>query len=128
MNLLSWPHDTYAAKCHHYTWRSRGRAVALPEHPLTARLLDRVRYRRCVTTTSSQPRRTLTDAGGVVISLLTPSVVVMRSTASASGYFRPCVVTPPALSDSGIRETRSPRRPEMGVCVSAKKGSTRPRS
>src|SRR2546426_1213920 len=81
---------------------------------------------RCVTTTSSQPRRTRTDAGGVVISLLTPSVVVMRSTASPSGYFRPCVVTPPALSDNGIRETRSPRRPEMGVCASARNSSTRP--
>src|SRR2546427_9004901 len=103
MNLLSWPHDTYAAKCHHYTWRSRGRAVALPEHPLTARLLDRVRYRRCGTTTSSQPRRTLPDARGVVISLLTPRGVVMRSPASASGDFRPCVGTPPAPSASGVR-------------------------
>src|SRR2546428_8446357 len=88
-----------------------GRAVALPEHLLTARLLDRVRYRRCVTTTSSQPRRTLTDACGVVISLLTPSVVVMRSTASASGYFIPCVVTPPALSANRVKGARSPRRP-----------------
>src|SRR3989454_12728964 len=88
----------------------RGRAVALPEHPLTARLLDRVRYRRCVTPTSSQPRRTLTDAGGVVISLLTPRGVGIRSTASANGDFRPCVGAPPALSDNRIRETRSPPR------------------
>src|SRR2546427_10423514 len=98
MNLLSWPHDTYAAKCHHYTWRSRGRAVALPEHPLTARLLDRVRYRRCVTTTSSQPRRTLTHVRGVGISLLKPRVVGNGTTAPANRDILTRAGAPPALA------------------------------
>src|SRR2546428_10985528 len=40
MNLLSWPHDTYAAKCH-YTWRSRGRAVARARCRVTGASIDR---------------------------------------------------------------------------------------
>src|SRR2546428_13472930 len=40
MNLLSWPHDTYAAKCH-YTWRSRGRAVARSRCRVTGASIDR---------------------------------------------------------------------------------------